>query len=88
MLKSLAPLLQNTSIHLKTDNSASSVIIRKGRNKTSLQKFTANIYKICVGNSTKFEILWIPYDKTDLKIMKTQEQKYSILSTGVQVYLM
>ena len=88
MLKSLAPLLQNTSIHLKTDNSASSVITRKGRNKTSLQKFAANIYKICVGNSTNFEILWIPHNKTDLKTMKRQKQKYSTLSTGVQVYLM
>ena len=60
MLKSFAPLLQNTSMHLKTDNSATSVITRKGRNKTSLQEFAENIYKICLKNSTKFEILWIP----------------------------
>ena len=85
-LKSFAPLLQNTSIHLKTDNSATSVITRKEINKTSLQEFAENIYKICVKNSTKFEILCIPH--TDLKTMKTQKQKNAILTTGVQVYLM
>ena len=87
-LKSFAPLLQNTSIHLKTDNPATLVITRKGRNKTSLLEFTENIYKICVENSTKFEILWIPHNKTDFKTMKRRKQKNSILSTGVQVYLM
>ena len=30
--------------NLKTDNSATSVIPRKGRNKTSLQQFVENIY--------------------------------------------
>ena len=55
-LKSFPPLLQNTSIHLKTDNSATSVITRKGRNKISLQEFVENIYKICVENSKKFKI--------------------------------
>ena len=75
-------------MHLKTDNSATSVITRKGRNKTSLQEFAENIYKICAENSTKFEILWIPHNKTDLKTMKTQKQNISILTTGVQVYLM
>ena len=85
-LKSFAPLLQNTSIYLKTDNSATSVITRKEINKTSLQEFAENIYKICVKNSTKFEILCIPH--TDLKTMKTQKQKNAILTTGVQVYLM
>ena len=74
-------------MHLKTDNSATSVITRKGRNKTSLQEFAENIYKICAENSTKFEILWIPHNKTDLKTMKTQNRKNLILSTGVQVHL-
>ena len=59
-LKSFAPLLQNTSIHLKTDNSSVSVTTRKGSNKTSLQEFAENINKICVENSIKFEISWIP----------------------------
>ena len=35
-LKSFALLLQNTSIHVKTDNFGTSVITRKGSNKTSL----------------------------------------------------
>ena len=82
------PLLQNTPIHLKTDNSASLVITREGRNKTSLQEFAENIYKICVENSTKCEILWIPHNQTDLRTMKTQKQKNSILTTGVQVHPM
>ena len=47
-------------MYLKTDNSATSVITRKGRNKTSLQEFPENINKICLKNSTKFGILWIP----------------------------
>ena len=59
MLKSFAPLLRNTSIHLKTDNFTTLVITRKGSNKTSLQEFAENINKMCVENSTKFEILWI-----------------------------
>ena len=59
-LKSFAPLLQNTSIHLKTDNFATSVITRKSSNKTSLQEFAENINKICVENSIKFELSWIP----------------------------
>ena len=59
-LKSFAPLLQNTSISLKTDNFVTSVIIRKGSNKTSVQEFAENINKICVENSIKFEISWIP----------------------------
>ena len=59
-LKSFAPLLQNTSIHLKTDNFSTSVITRKGSNKTSLQEFAENINKVCVENSTKFRISWIP----------------------------
>ena len=58
-LKSFAPLLQNTSIHLKTDNSATSVITRKGSNKTSLKELAENINKICVEKSIKFEISWI-----------------------------
>ena len=74
-------------MHLKTDNSATSVITRKGRNKTSLQEFAEIINNIRVENSRKFEILLIPH-KTDLKTMKTQKQKNSILSTSVQVYLM
>ena len=60
VLKFFAPLLQNTSIHLKTDNFATSVITRKGSNKTSLQEFAENINKVCVENSTKFRISWIP----------------------------
>ena len=59
-LRYFAPLLQNTSIHLKTDNFATSVITRKGGSKTSLQEFAKNINKICVENSIKFEISWIP----------------------------
>ena len=59
-LKSFAPLLQNTSVHLKTDNFATSFITRKCSNKTSLQKFAENIIKICVEKSIKFEISWIP----------------------------
>ena len=47
-LKSFAPLLQNTSIHLKTDDFATSVVTRKGSNKTGLQEFAENINKICV----------------------------------------
>ena len=47
-------------MHLKTDNSAVSVITRKSSNKTSLQEFAENINKICVENSIKFEILWVP----------------------------
>ena len=58
--RSFAPLLQKTSIHLKTDNFAISVITRKGSNKTSLQVFAEDINKICVKNSIKFEIWWIP----------------------------
>ena len=50
-LKSFAPLLQNISIHLKTDTS---VITRKGRNKTSLQELAENIYKMC----RKFDKIW------------------------------
>ena len=122
-LKCFAPLLENTSIHVKTDNFATLVITRKGSNKTSLQKFAENINKICVENSIKFEISWIPrnnnaaadaiskltdYDDwqttlelfqkiseiwekftiDNLQTMKTQKQKNSILSTGVQVHLM
>ena len=56
----IAPSLQNTSIHLKTDNLATSVITRIGSNKTSLQKFAETINKICIKNSIKFEISWIP----------------------------
>ena len=41
-LKYFAPLLQNTSIHVKTDNFGTSVITRKGSNKTSLQEFAEN----------------------------------------------
>ena len=52
----IAPSLQNTSIHLKTDNLATSVITRIGSNKTSLQKFAETINKICIKNSIKFEI--------------------------------
>ena len=59
-LKSFAPSLQNTSIHLKTDNFATSAITRKCSNKTSLQEFAENINKICVEKSIKFEISWIP----------------------------
>ena len=55
-LKSFALLLKNTSIHLKTDNFATSVITRKGSKKTSLQEFAEKINKICVENSIKFEI--------------------------------
>ena len=61
-LKCFVPLLENTSIHLKTDNFATLVITRKGSNKTSLQKFAENINKICVENSIKFEISWIPHN--------------------------
>ena len=43
MLKSFVRLLQNTSIHLKTDNFATSVITKKGSDKTSLQEFPENI---------------------------------------------
>ena len=75
-------------MHLKTDNPATLAITRKDRSKVSLQEFAENIYKICVKNLTKFKILWIPHNKTDLKTMKTQKQKNSILSTGIQVYLM
>ena len=60
--KSFAPLLQNTSIHLKTDNFATSVITRKGSNKTSLQEFAENINKICVQKSIKFEISSIRFE--------------------------
>ena len=56
----IAPSLQNTSVHLKTDNFTTLVITRIGSNKTSLQKFAENINKICVENSIKFEISWIP----------------------------
>ena len=56
-LKSFAPLLQNTSIHLKTDNFSTSLITRKGINKTSLQEFAENTDEICVENSIKREIL-------------------------------
>ena len=122
-LKYFAPLLQSTSVHLKTDNPATSVITRKDTNKTSLQEFAENFYKICVESWTKSEILWIPHNNnaaadgisklidyndwqtrsnflrkylknwenlqlTDLKTMKTQKQKNSILSTGIQVHLM
>ena len=59
-LKSFAPLLQNTSTHLKTDNFATLVITRKGSSKTSLQEFSEKINKICVENPMKFEISWIP----------------------------
>ena len=34
-------------MHLKTDNSGTSLITRKERNKTSLQEFAENIYKTC-----------------------------------------
>ena len=78
-LQSLAPLLQNTSVHLKTDNSATSAITKNGRNKISLQEFAENISKKSVQNSTKFKILRISHNKTDLKIMKTQNRKNSIL---------
>ena len=47
-LKSFAPLLQNTSMHLKTDDLSASIITRKGSNKTSLQEFAENISKICI----------------------------------------
>ena len=86
-LQSFAPLLQNTLAHLKTDNSATSVITKNGRNKISSQEFAENISKKSVQNSTKFKILWIPHNKTDLKTMKTQNRKNLILSTGVQVHL-
>ena len=59
-LTSCSPLLQNTSIHLKTDNFAASVITRERSNKTSLQEFAENVHKICVENSIKFEVSWIP----------------------------
>ena len=62
-LRSFAPLLQNTSIHLKTDNFAISVITRKGSKKTSLQEFAENSNKICAKKSIKFEISWIPRNK-------------------------
>ena len=45
-----------SSINLKTDNFVTSVITRKGSNKTSLQKFAENINDICVKNSIKSEI--------------------------------
>ena len=61
-LKYFAPLLQSTSVHLKTDNPATSVITRKDTNKTSLQEFAENICKICVESWTKFEILWISHN--------------------------
>ena len=38
------------------------VITRKGSNKTSLQEFAENINKMCVEDSTKFEILWIRHN--------------------------
>ena len=75
-------------MHLKTDNPATLAITRKDRSKVSLQEFAENIYKICVKSLTKFKFLWIPHNKTDLKTMKTQKQKNSILSTGIQVHLM
>ena len=59
-LTSCSPLLQNTSIHLKTDNFAASVITGKRSNKTSLQEFAENAHKICIENSIKFEVSWIP----------------------------
>ena len=42
------------------DNFATLVITRQGSNKTCLQEFAENINKLCIANSTKFEILWIP----------------------------
>ena len=65
-LKSFDPLLQNTSIHLKTDNFATLVITRKGSNKTSLQEFAEYINKICVENSMKFKISWIPCNNNNV----------------------
>ena len=59
-VKIFCPFITNTSIHLKTDNFATSVITRKGSNKTSLQEFAKSINKKCVENSIKFEISWIP----------------------------
>ena len=59
-LKSFAPLLQNTSTHLKTDHFATSVITKKDSSKTSLQEFSENINEICIENPIKFEISWIP----------------------------
>ena len=70
MLKSFAPLLRNTSIHLKTDNFTTLVITRKSSNKTCLQEFAENINKMCVKNSTKFEILWIRHNNVTDAISK------------------
>ena len=74
-------------MHLKTNNSTTSVITDKGRNKTSLQEFAENIYKICVENSARFKILWICHNKTDLKTMKTQKQNKNAILSLVSRYI-
>ena len=74
-------------MHLKTNNSTTSVITDKGRNKTSLQEFAENIYKICVENSAIFKILWIRHNKTDLKTMKTQKQNKNAILSLVSRYI-
>ena len=85
-LKSFAHLLQNTSIHLKIDNFATSVITRKGRNKTSLQKFAENINKICIKNSIKFEISWIPRNNNAVADAISKLIDYNNCQTMVKFY--
>ena len=62
-LKSFAPLIKNSSIHMKTDNFATSLIAKKGSTKTKLQHFAESIYKTCIENSIKFKISWIARNK-------------------------
>lgn len=62
-LKSFSPLIKNSSVHMKTDNFATSLISKKGSTKLNLQKFAESIYNTCTKNSIKFQISWIARDK-------------------------
>ena len=86
MLKSFTLLFQNTSIHLKTNNFATSVITRKGSNKTSLQGFPENINKICDKNLIKFEISGIPCNNNAAVDAISKMTDYDNLQTTVECF--
>ena len=61
-LESTKHKLQYKTIFWYTDNCGTSVIVKKGSNKTHLHNLAVDIFDTCFVNNINLDIFWIPRD--------------------------
>ena len=65
VLQSLSHILNNQQVKWFTDNSAVSIIVKKGSMNVELQNIAIDIFIWCMENSTTLDIEWIPRSKNE-----------------------